>query len=830
MSLLTDLRFAFRLFLKNPGSSAMAIFVVAIGTSVAITMFAFVNGILWSPLDLNEEREIQQLEWAFPDKQRNQTRLHPLDFEVIKKENQSIEKLTSFRWDNLSFYNPAGNSFSRRYELVFVDPDFFDFIKQTPFLGRTFRPEDATGRDEDRLIISHSIWREHFESDPNIAGTTAMLDGKPCTIVGVMPEGFRFPDEVHIWVATEWAQARELERKSWHRIQSIGVLKDGYSKKKAESDLATIAKRLSAAYPDTNEGLDAIRLEPYSIWLTKAVVSERFDKTCYALLLCSILVLGVACSNLFNLVMTRTATRTNELSIRNAMGARRRHIIVQVVFDGLILTLIGSLIGTFISYWGLKLVWALFQKQMYVPYWWRMEIDARVIGFVLVIVLATAAAATLIPGLRASRSSVAKNLRDDARTSTGLYLGAISKFVLNFQMFATGGLVFMSVAMILFWIHSKKWETPYDPDQILDGALQLKAMDQEREKGLIPKFIEDFQKQLSSYPGAAKIAFSSEEAGGADPESSWMNLNGFEFDGDSYELNETRPEVRRVVISEGYQDVFNLKILHGRGLSRLDTRENDKVCLVNENFVDHYLKGQNPIGKRIKFYDPTAPDKQPFRTIVGVIGNVSPEPMPGQNFIKSGFAKIYVPVAQAWYINNLHILVRSDDNPFDWTVPLQTELRSMNPELAFHGRFLTVQGIVDRNSVSKDLTFSMFAVFGLASLLLGIGGLYAVVSFTTRQRFREFAIRMSIGATGKDILLNVLKRGSFARLLAATIGIALGHYVVLILKTSIGIYYLPLLQTYPIVMATILAAIGFSMALPAWQATKLSPMHAARSN
>ncbi|EDY81728.1 efflux ABC transporter, permease protein [Verrucomicrobiia bacterium DG1235] len=830
MSLLTDLRFAFRLFLKNPGSSAMAIFVVAVGTSVAITMFAFVNGILWSPLDLNEEREILKLEWAFPDKQRNQTTIHPLDFEVIKKESQSFEKLTSFQWSNLNFYNPAGNSFSRRYELAFVDPDFFDFIKETPLLGRTFRPEDAIGRNEDTLIISHSIWREHFESDENIAGTTAMLDGKRCTIVGVMPEGFRFPDEVHIWVATDWAQARELERKSWHRTQAIGVLKNGYSKEKAKSDLATIALKLSKTYPNTNEDLHEIRLEPYSIWLTKTIVSQRFDKTCYALLLCAILVLGVACSNLFNLIMTRTATRTNELSIRNAMGANRSHIISQVVFDGLILTLVGSALGTLISYWGLKLVWALFKKQMYVPYWWRLEMDGRVIGFVVVIVIATAAAATLLPGLRASRSSVAKNLREDTRTSTGLYLGAISKFVLNFQILTTGGLVFMSVAMMLFWIHSKKWETPYDPDQILDGALQLKAMDQEREKGLIPQFIETFEDRLSAYPKAAKFAFSSEEAGGADPESTWMNLDRFEFDGESYELAETRPEARRVVISEGYQDVFNLKILHGRGLSKRDTRENDQVCLVNENFVSHYWKNQNPIGKRIKFYDPNAPDQQPFRTVVGVIANVSPDPMPGQNFIESGFAKIYVPVAQASYINDLHILVLSEGDPFDWTVPLQTELRSMNPELAFHGRFLTVKGIVDRNSVSKDLTFSMFAVFGFSSLILGIGGLYAVVSFTTRQRFREFAIRMAIGASGSEILLNVMKRGSLARFLAAAVGIAIGHYVVLILKTSIGIYYLPLLYAYPIAVLVVLSAIGLSMGFPAWQASKLTPLQAMRTN
>lgn len=830
MSLLTDLRFALRLLRKNLTSSIMAVFVVAVGTSVAITMFAFVNGILWSPLDLNEDREILLLEWAVPDKLRDNRNIHPLDYEILTSESQSFEKFTCMRWDNRTFYNPSGRSVAKRYELAFVEPNFFDFAKSTPILGRTFRPEDAIGIDDDTLIISHSLWLEHFGGDESVLTSTAILDGKPCQIVGVMPKGYFFPDEVNIWVASDWAEAKQMDRRSWHRVHMLGVLKDGVSKTTAASEIAAIAQTLEQQFPETNEGLNAVSLPPYSIWLTKAVVSERFDNTCYALLFCSVLVLGVASSNLFNLIMSRTATRTNELSIRNAMGASRRHIIGQVVFDGLILTSIGAVIGTLISYWSLKLIWSIFKQQTYVPYWWNLEMDATVIAFVITIIFLSSTAATLLPGFRASRSSVASNLKDDARTSTGLFLGGLTKFVLSFQIFAAGALVFVSVVMMIFWIHMKNWETPYDPDRILDGALQLTSLDKQEDGKAILRFTQDFKTRLERYPNPATIAFASEEAGGAVRGPNWMNMIRFEMDGQAYDEKELRPEARRVVISEGFEQVFNLKVIRGRSLNSLDTSETDLVCVINENLASHYWKEENPIGKRIRFFDPTTPEVTQYRTIVGVISNVSAKPMPGQNLIKDGFAHIYVPIDQAVWINQLHVLIRASGDPFKWTVPLQTELRSMNPELAFHGRFMTIQGIIDRNNVSKDLVFTMFGVFGISSLILGIGGMYAVVSFTTRQRFREFAIRMAIGASPKDVMTNVLKHGLRGRLFAASIGIGIGHYVALSLKTMIGVPYLPIGLAYPIALFIILSSIALSMGLPAWRASKLSPLQAMRTH
>ncbi len=808
----------------------MAIFVVAVGTSVAITMFAFVNGILWTSLDLNEEREILLAEWAIEDKLHGRKEIHPLDYEIIKRESQSFEQMTCMQWDSRNFYNPSGQSVAKRYEFSIVAPNFFDLIKATPLLGRTFQTEDAVGRDEDTLIISHSIWMEHFGGNENVLETTAMLDGKPCRIVGVMPKGFYFPDEVHIWLASEWAEAKRIERKSWHRVHLLGILNDGVSKEAAKAELATIAKSLSNEYPETNDGLEKLTIAPYQLWLTKAVVSKNFDKTCYALLFCAILVLGVASSNLFNLIMTRTATRTNELSIRNAMGARRGHIIGQVVFDGLVLTLIGSAIGTLISYWGLKLIWAIFRQQIYVPYWWNLEMDGKVIAFVTAVVLISGTAATLLPGLRASRSSVAKNLREDARTSTGLFLGALSRFVLSFQIFATGGLVFVSVVMMVLWVQMKNAETSYDPDSILNGSLQLKSLDKKKEENAILLFTREFKERLNRYPTPATIAFSSEEAGAAVPADMWMNMIRFEIDGEVYDEKEIRPEARRVVVSEGFEDVFDIKILYGRALNALDTRDADFVCTVNESLATHYWKGENPVGKRIKFFDPNANDPNQYRTVVGVTSNVPRKPMPGQNLIKDGFAQIYVPLDQAKYINQLHVLIKSTGDPFKWADPLQTELRAMNPELAFHGRVMTIRGITNRSTVSKDLIFAMFGVFGISSLILGIGGLYAVVSFTTRQRFREFAIRISIGASPRDILLNVFKSGIRTRLIAASIGVGLGHYVVLSLKTMIGVPYLPVGYAYPISLFIILISIALSTGYPALQASRLSPLQAMRAN
>ncbi len=804
----------------------MAILVMAIGTAVAITMFAFVSGILWSPLGLKETREVLHVEWSENDHLRNDQSIRPSDFEEFKRESKAFDKMTGFRWNSVALSNSSGEGPAKKYEMVFVESNFFDFTGSAPLLGRTFLPEDVTDGKDDKIVISQSVWEEHFDGDPEAMGAIAMLDGKPCTVVGVMPAGFYFPSETNIWVATHWPNSKEKGRTYWERMEVIGVLGDGVSKSQAKAELDTIAGRLAQEFPDTNENLLSVNLNPFVIWGANAVMGDSFQSICYVLLFCALLVLAVASANVFNLVMTRIATRTSELSIRSAMGARRSHIVVQVILDGLMLTVLGALGGTLIAGWSLKLIWAKFSMQRFIPYWWNMDMDGSVLGFVLAIVIVSALASSLVPGLRAARSSVAENLKDDSRTSSSLFIGMLSKFILAFQITITGTLAFVSVMMILVWIHLNSRELPYEAELILSAELRMTG-DREDPSVLLRK-MSSFRDLLLKHPGVDSVAFSVSEGGDAAPRfgTSGGSQFAFEIDGEVYNSDEAKPKVAREVVSEGFNSVFDVEPLIGRSMSSLDTHDTQMVCMVNKTFADFHWPNEDPLGKRLRF---VGTDKgSGFRTVVGVMPNILPKPMPGDNLVEMGYLKMYIPYSQTTWRTAAFLLVRSSGDLHRLAEPMQRALRQVDSTQAFQGRMLTLRELNDRNMAVMDLVFSMFGAFGAASLILGVVGLYAIMSFTTKQRFREFGIRMALGADSKVIMMAVVKRGSILLAIGGVLGVGAGHAVSMVLKSTINVHQLPLGYTYPIVVVILGVSTMVSMGVPAWRASRLQPSKALR--
>jgi predicted permease len=555
-------------------------------------------------------------------------------------------------------------------------------------------------------------------------------------------------------------------------------------------------------------------------------INGSFEMLCYALLFCSILVLAVASANVFNLVMTRVATRTSELSIRNALGARRAHIVMQVIIDGLILTLLGALGGTLIAGWSLKLIWAKFSLQQHVPYWWHMDMDAKVLGFVVAIIVLSALASSLVPGLRASRTSVAENLKDDSRTSSGLFIGALSKVILGFQVTMTGVLAFVSVMMLLVWVHMKSRELIFDPTSILNAGVRF-AQDAEDPSAALRTRVA-LRERLLSLPGVEAAAYSTIEGGGAIPdEGTWgIVLSQIEIEGEVYDRDEAKPRVVMQIISEGFDDVFGIQPILGRSFSRLDTMDAQLVCMVNKAFVDYYWPNEDPIGKRIKLL--AGESENVFKTVVGILPNLRPKPMPGDDLVEKGYIKLYLPFSQREGDRGGNVLIRTSGDPHRLVEPMRRALRDLDPTLAFHSRILTLQELIDRNMVSMDLVFAMFGVFGASSLVLGVVGLYAIMSFTTRQRFREFGIRMALGATSKEIMITVVKRGSLLLLIGGVLGVGAGHAVSMVLKSTIDVHELPLGYTYPIVIAILTLATVLSMGIPAWRASRISPNQALR--
>ena len=300
----------------------------------------------------------------------------------------------------------------------------------------------------------------------------------------------------------------------------------------------------------------------------------------------------------------------------------------------------------------------------------------------------------------------------------------------------------------------------------------------------------------------------------------------FEVDGEIYQSEESKPRTSFNFVTEGFASVFGVEPLAGRNLNVLDTRDGQAVCMVNKAFADYHWPDEDPIGKRIKLLG--VEGVEGFKTVVGVMPNIMPKPMPGDDLLEKGYIKMYLPYSQIGGVAGANLLLRTKGDPHAYEEILRSELKKVASNQVFAGNMLTLQELWDRNMVLADLVFSMFGVFGFAALVLGVVGLYAVMSFTTRQRFREFGIRMALGATSKEIMMTVVKRGVLLLSIGGIIGVGAGHALSMVLRSTIDVHDLPLGYTYPIVVAILVFSTAFSMGIPAWRASRISPNQALR--
>ena len=792
----------------------MAILVMAVGTGVAITMFAFVNGVLWSSLGLKESGEVLHIEWTESIGKFNDRAIEALDFEAFENEAESFAHLFGYHRDRGSLQNPS-EDYGAEYAIIpRVSHNFFRAIGESPILGRSFLPEDVSRSQDDMIMLSHSAWMNHFGGDEKAIGSLINFKDRPYTVVGVMRPGFGFPENSSIWIASGWHNQRANGRTDIGKLDTLGILKADVSIESAQTELNTIARRLAQEYPETNETLEKVTIERFTQWYA----GTAFANTCYGLFVCSLLVLGVACSNVFNLITARSFRRTSELSIRSALGAGRAQIVFQVVLDGLILSVLGAVGGVLLAGWSLKLIWAEMTQRV-VPYWWHMEMDVKVLGFVVVIVLISALGASLLPGLRASRSATGENLKDDSRTSSGLFVGAVSRAVLGFQIAATGMLAVVSVMMLIAWTHLKYREMSFDPETVVAGYLTVTGLAKNQTNVDVVQFSNKLRERLETYPGVRATARTN---------GYYLHpvfLRKFEVEGDVYSESEQKPKARTVVMSDDFGKVFGIEPLIGRGFSELDTEDSQLVCMVNKRFAEYYWANEDPIGKRLKFSDwkRAGPD---YRIVVGVLPDLLPKPLPGEDIMKGSYLKIYIPEEQTDE-TGMTLYVKANENAKQFMVAMRRELKALAPHLAFQS-IRTIKEDEDRRIGDQTITFSMFGVFGAASLILGVVGLYAIMSFTVQQCSREYGIRMALGAGSKEIVRSVIAKAIWMLAIAGTLGVGFGHVASIKLRALIGLTGIPFGMTYPIVGGILLVATVISVGLPAWKASRLQPSKALR--
>jgi len=470
-ALLKDFRLGMRALFNRPASSAIAILAFGLGIGLCATMFSIIYGVYFRGIGVPEADRLTLIFRTNPTENIRRMGVGQHDFYDWREQQQSFSGLAGFSTGTI---NVSGQDRPERYDGGFISANAFGLLGVQPFLGRDFRPEDDVPGAPQALILGYHVWRDRYGSDPGVIGQAVRVNGRAGTIIGVMPEGFQFPVLQEVWIALQ-ADPLVDPRGEGRQLSVFGKLREGVTQEEAETDLAGISQRLAQAYPETNEGLSSL-ITPY----TENFIGQETENILLVMLAVVLLVLVVACVNVANLLLARTAGRTKELAIRTALGASRSRVMAHLLAEATVLSLLGALGGMAIAKVGIDL-FAGFAMDTEPPFWFVFALDGPILLFVVAVTVLAAVVSGLVPGIKASGADANEYLKDASRGSSSLRIGRLSRLLvvgevtLSVGLLVSAGLMIKGIVRLrtleyggtLPWRYvGTKYEKEIDPDGV----------------------------------------------------------------------------------------------------------------------------------------------------------------------------------------------------------------------------------------------------------------------------------------------------------------------------------------------------------------------------
>lgn len=807
MTILNDLRFGFRMLVKRPGLSAIAIVALALGIGLTTTMFGIVYGAVLRGLPFEESENLIGLMRNRPaqDVQFMAVGIH--DFNDWREQQTSFEDIAGYYAETVNVAGGEGKPI--RYLGAYVSAHLFDILRVQPILGRTFRPEEDHPSTPPVMLLSYRAWQDRFGGDPGVVGSAIRANSQMTTVVGIMPEKFGFPQQMDAWLPLR-IDPLEFVRGGGPALegtqfQAIGRLRDGVTLEEAQSEMSGIAGRLAAEYPETNEGIGVVAMR-----YIDTVIGPQGTSMLFTMLGAVFGVLLIACANVANLLLARTVLRTKEVAIRTALGSSSFRTVAQLLSETLVLAIAGAALGLGIAKIGVDWFNASLAAQE-MPFWLVARLDAPVVAFVLGLAFLSTVLAGTVPAYRASRTDIAEILGDENRGSSSLRLGRLSKALVIAEIAVSCGLLVGAGLMIKTIVRVSSFDYGFNTENVFTSRIGLFEADYPDRQSQW-RFYEELLRNLEDKPGVRAAALTSDlPARGA-------MLSPLSLEGIAYPTDQDHPLARRVVITPSYFDVIDAAAVEGRLFTRGDTQDTQPVAIVNQRFVELHLSDEEPIGRRIKLGD----DDAPWRTIVGVVPDLYLGGAIGA--FDPRHEGVYIPLSQN-VINFMSLVLRTEQDPMTFTSIVQDEINSIDATLPIYW----VRSLSDQYAL--DTWFyrafgSLFMAFGLAALALATIGLYGVMSFAASNRTREIGVRMALGASAKDVVTLILKLGASQ----IAIGLVLGLAFALALSRGLGILLFDVNPWDPSIFVTVVITLGatglLASLIPARRATRVDPVDA----
>jgi putative ABC transport system permease protein len=796
-----DIRYGVRTLARHPGFTAVALITLALGIGANTAIFSVVNAVLLRPLPFDDPERIVWLWDTQPQLPTAPTSLP--DFLDWKEQNRSFEHLAAFQSGNMFLDAGDGTTDSR---VGLVTPEMFSLFHVSPILGRTFTDEETMPGRYRVAVLSHSMWKNRFGSDPNVSGRTIQLSGAAYTIIGVMPAGFSYPDRVELWRPLAIDPAK-LDRGP-HYLRVVGRLKQGVTLAQAQADMSAIAARLAQQYPEKIAG-HGVKLEP----LTDVVVGD-IGLALFVLLGAVGFVLLIACANLANLMLARVGGRQKEIAVRTALGASRLRIVRQLLIESIVLAVGGGGAGLLLAIWAVS--WLVSLSPDTIPRVNEISVDPRVAGFTLLVSVATGVLFGLAPALQVSRPDLTDALKESGRTTAGLRRNRLrsalvmSEVALSLVLLVGAGLMIRSFAKL------NQVDPGFNPARVLTLGVTLLPSKYPADEQ-VAQFYSQILERAATAPGVLSAGAISEL-----PLSGGNTGDYFTIEGRPAIAKEAEPLTEYRVVTPRYFESMSIPFLSGRDFVESDTRQSPNVVVINDAFAHQHFAAENPLGHRMKLQ---GQEREPF-LIIGVVGNVRDIGLDEQPTPEAYVPFLQDPLSQT-YQRSMTIVARTKSDPREVAGSLRSALTSIDKSLPVYEIKPMTEYL--RDSLSRRrFNLVLLSVFGAVALLLAAVGIYGVISYGVTQRTHEMGIRMALGAQPRDVLKLVVRQA----MLVALGGVAIGLLASLALTRLMKGLLFSVSVTDPLTFAaiTLLMTLIALLAclIPARRATKVDPLVALR--
>jgi putative ABC transport system permease protein len=821
-SFFQDLRFSLRQLRKNPGFSVIALVTLALGIGATTAIFSIVYAVLLRPLPYRDSNRIVAI-FEITSKGKPNRLADPNfdDFRDHSRSFESVAKYTAF------VGSVSGGSQPTRSMVAYVSPQFFRVFRMQPIFGRDFTASDAKQGAAPVVLVSYGYWKQYLGSSFDFPSLHLKIDNSLFSVVGVMPDGFQFPQDAVLWVAAD--REGENPSRTAHNYDAIGRLRLGVTVQQSNAEISAIARRIYQSASDKNDYL----LRDATVQRLQDSITGEARPTLLILFGAVGFLLLVACANVANLLLAQSPARERELAIRSALGAGRRRLFRQFLTEASLLALIGSVFGVLAAFLGASGLLALAPANL--PRLDSVLINIPVLAFACLLSFAVALGLGSFTAWRGTAGNLRERLEEGGRTQMGSFSShrigrgiVAGQIAITLTLLVGAGLLGRSLMKVL------EVDPGFRVDKIVTMDVSLPGIDWTNEKAKAAQglFFANLIDRLKQIPGVRKVgATSGLPLTGGLPDGMFLLMRPDEMPKTSTDLDSQRKQFDDLflqkerlgeadfgVVTDGYFQALGIPLLRGRIFDERDGPDAPHVAVISESLARERWPGRDPIGHTLEFGNMDGDLR--LLTIVGIVGDVhdyglDAPPRP----------TVYVDLFQRPR-SAITITMLTDADTQTVTSSARQILHELNPEIP--PEFQTFSRIYSASLGSRGFNVILVGIFGMTALLLASVGIFGVMAYSVSRRTREIGVRLALGAGSRDVLAMILGQGLRTILVGVAIGFAGSLLLTRVLQSMLfGVSSTDPLTFMGVILLLIFAAL-LACYLPARRAAKVDPMVALR--